>query len=246
MDRSYALAYRDLFQRHWWWRARERLVLRTLQELRPERNWGSILDVGCGDGLFFDRLMELGDVDGVEMDPSAVADDRWRDRIQIRPFDESFQPEKRYSLVLMLDVLEHFPEPSGSLRRAAELLEPGGVCLMTVPAFNLLWTSHDVLNHHYTRYTKRTLADLVRKAGLTTKRSHYFFYWTFGLKALLHWKERIVPGKPRLPRVPPQWINKALLAISQIEQSTVGRLSVPFGSSLLLVAERANGRSTYP
>ena len=42
-----------------------------------------VLDVGCGDGLFFDRLERFGRVEGLEPDPSLVTDPRWRDRIRI-------------------------------------------------------------------------------------------------------------------------------------------------------------------
>ena len=64
MDDGYGARYRELFERHWWWRARERVILRALEEHRPPKGWRTVLDVGCGDGLFFDRLSEL---DGVEL-----------------------------------------------------------------------------------------------------------------------------------------------------------------------------------
>src|SRR2546430_3571573 len=63
--------------------------------------------------------------------------------------------------------------PSTTLFRSLTLLEPGGILLATVPAFPLLWTSHDVLNHHYTRYTKASFARVARAAGLRVVRSRY-------------------------------------------------------------------------
>ena len=60
MDAEYALNYRELYENHWWWRARERFILATIEGLRPQGNWGSILDVGCGEGVFFDRLSKFG------------------------------------------------------------------------------------------------------------------------------------------------------------------------------------------
>src|SRR5262249_14746489 len=157
MEPEYALSYRALYEAHWWWRAREDLIVEALERHARDHRIGAILDVGCGEGLFFARLSRVGPVAGGAMDPTGVAPDGpWIDRIQVRPFDETFRPGKRYSLILMLDVLEHFAAPVPALRRAVELLEDGGAILITVPAFRALWTSHDVLNRHYTRYTRQT------------------------------------------------------------------------------------------
>jgi SAM-dependent methyltransferase len=239
VDPDYARNYRDLYERHWWWRAREDLILETLARFRPAQGWGSILDVGCGDGLFFGKLQTLGHVEGIEMDPTGVSDESpWRARIQVRSFDESFQPGKRYSLVLMLDVLEHFPDPLARLQRALDLLEPSGTLLLTVPAFRALWTSHDDLNHHYTRYSLSELARLVREATGRIVDARYFFQWMTPLKLAAHVKESLVPSPPRTPRVPAEWINRSLYRVSRAEQKILRHLPLPFGSSLLAVVRR--------
>jgi 2-polyprenyl-3-methyl-5-hydroxy-6-metoxy-1,4-benzoquinol methylase len=58
----------------------------------------------------------------------------------------------------MLDALEHLENPVAALRHVCELLTPEGTFIATVPAFMALWTNHDVLNHHFTRYTKSAFA----------------------------------------------------------------------------------------
>jgi len=58
MDVAYARRYRELYERHWWWRAREHVILDTLRRIEPPGGFPSILDIGCGDGLFFDRLVD--------------------------------------------------------------------------------------------------------------------------------------------------------------------------------------------
>jgi 2-polyprenyl-3-methyl-5-hydroxy-6-metoxy-1,4-benzoquinol methylase len=239
VDEAYVRNYRKLYAEHWWWRAREDLILDSLARLRPNGNWGSILDVGCGDGLFFGKLQTLGSVEGIEMDPRGVSDSSpWLPQIQVRSFDETFRPEKLYSLILMLDVLEHFADPSARLARALALLQPDGILLLTVPAFRGLWTSHDDLNHHYTRYTKAELASLVRGSGGRVVESRYFFHWTAPLKLAAHVFERFFPARPSSPRVPAGWINRGLYRLSRAEQPIGRRLSVPFGSSLLTIVVR--------
>ena len=54
MDPAYGQRYRALYEGHWWWRAREAVVLGELERMRPASGWKRALDVGCGDGLLFD------------------------------------------------------------------------------------------------------------------------------------------------------------------------------------------------
>jgi SAM-dependent methyltransferase len=239
MDERYARNYRELFEHHWWWRARESQILETLARMRPGNRWGSILDVGCGDGLFFEKLESMGRVEGVEMDPIGLdPKGRWVERIHVCPFDRTFQPGRNYQLILMLDVLEHLADPVAGLRRAVELLEPDGTILITVPAFPSLWTRHDDLNHHYRRYTRRTLEALAGEAGARIHRSRYFFHWTGPVKLVMHFKERLFGSSDRIPQVPAAWLNRLLYQLSRAEQGVFRSIPVPFGSSLIAVAGR--------
>lgn len=242
MDADYGARYRALFQRHWWWRARERVILDALRAHQPLAGWRNVLDVGCGDGLFFDELARLPGVQLVEgVEPAAdlvSPDGPHRSRIRVAPFDASFEPGRRYSLIVMLDVLEHLPDPAASLRHALSLLEPNGVFLATVPAFMALWTRHDDLNHHYTRYDKASFQALADAAGLRIDEARYFFHWTALGKVATRLKEALVPGEPASPTVPPAPINRALYVLSRIEARVLGALPVPFGSSLMVVGGR--------
>lgn len=237
MQADYAVQYRELYQRHWWWRARERCILRELGRLDLRPGQESILDIGCGDGLFFDRLSGYGHVEGVEADASLVSSNGpWRDRIYIGPFDERFQPGRRFSLILMLDVLEHLADPVGALAHAGRLLTGDGRLLLTVPAFNLLWTTHDDLNHHYTRYAEKPLRQVTEAAGLEVVRMQYLFQWTCPVKLAVRLKERLVRTEPASPQLPPPLVNRGLYWLTLLEQAIVDRVPVPFGSSLLMVA----------
>ena len=238
MDPRYGERYRELFQRHWWWRARTEFIVHTLRQFQPEQKWSNILDIGCGDGLFFDRLAEFGEVDGVEPSAELVnPNNPHRSRIHICSFDENFQPGKRYSLILMLDVLEHLENPVAALRHVLELLTPEGIFVATVPAFMSLWTNHDVLNHHFIRYTKATFRDLANRAGLPIIQERYLYHWTFPVKLAVGLLERTLHAEPMPAKVPPAWINAPLYWLSRIEQKTIGHARLPFGSSLMVIGQ---------
>ena len=239
MDSEYGRHYRDLYQRHWWWRARERLILDVLRAHRPASGWRNVLDVGCGDGLFFDELARLDGVklvEGVEPDASLVSPNGPHyGRIHVAPFDARFQPGRRYSLVLMLDVLEHLPDPTAAVSHAMSLLEPDGIFLATVPAFMSLWTRHDELNHHYTRYTQHSFREMAGGAGLNIRTARYFFHWLAAAKVATRLKEALVAGAPDVPNVPATPVNRVLYALSRFEERVIGAARLPFGSSLMVL-----------
>lgn len=241
MDPRYALLYRNLYEKHWWWRAREDFILSVIEGLHSSGARGTILDVGCGDGLFFDKLSRFGTVEGVEMDPTAIVSRSPSvSRIHVHSFDGSFQPGRRYALVLLLDVLEHFADPLPRLRHALELLDPHGAVVVTVPAFRALWTSHDLLNRHFTRYTRRSLQDLARSAGGRVELSRYFFHWMVPFKLAVRLKEGFLGSVPKTPEIPSPWLNRMLYRLSRFEQRAISRWPIPFGSSLLMVLRRGN------
>lgn len=212
------------------------MVLTVLEGIAPADGFGRILDVGCGDGLFFPKLTALGDPEGVEPDASIVTDiGHSRGRIYQQPFDAAFRPGHAYGLVLMLDVLEHLAEPVAAMKCAKGLLAPGGRLVLTVPAFPVLWTSHDVHNHHLRRYRWRPLEEEVRTAGLEVEFMRYFFHWMFPVKLAQSTGERIGLLRVHRARVPTAIVNDLLHTVSRLEQRLTAKMNLPFGNSLIAV-----------
>jgi len=235
LELEYARQYRDLYTRHWWWRAREQAILQVIRQHLGSSSGLRILDVGCGDGLFFDRLAEFGDVEGVEPDEGLVnPQGPFREQIRVAPFDTNFRSSAPYLLVLMLDVLEHLNNPGEALRHAHSLLMPGGALLLTVPAFQILWTNHDTINHHRVRYRRGTLRPLLRQAGFAILEERYWYQWTCPVKLAIRMFERVLHRPPAVARVPPKWINRSLYWVSRAEQETLGAIGMPFGSTLMV------------
>lgn len=246
MRPDYGARYRELYERHFWWRAREALLVRRLARLVPPEGFGRILDVGCGDGLSFAALGRFGRVSGVEADADLVSPNgRHREAIHVGPFDPTFTPEHRFGLITMLDVVEHLDDDVAALCHAARLLVPGGVLVVTVPALPRLWTTHDDLNHHRRRYTRATLKRAMQHAGLDIEELEYFFHWLVPLKLLVRLREQWKPRSPAPPEVPGAAWNRLFYLLSRFEQQTWGRLPWPFGSSLWAVG-RSLHEDSYP
>jgi 2-polyprenyl-3-methyl-5-hydroxy-6-metoxy-1,4-benzoquinol methylase len=239
MDPAYGQRYRELYLRHWWWRARERVVLTYLDRARPKEGWCRALDVGCGDGLLFPALRGYAaSVEGVEPDAALVSRAAREDGIiHVRPFDASFAPGRTFDLVLFLDVLEHLDDPGAAVAHAASLMDPGGTLLVTVPAYMHLWTTHDDINHHRMRYTRSALTALLAPHfALDTVR--YFFRWVHPVKLAQRAAEMVRRPEPAPPEIPPAPLNAAMYVLSRAEDALLGWSQVPVGSSLLAVGRK--------
>lgn len=239
MQADYARIYRELSEGHWWWRAREAFVLSRLERLRRNeddpRPW-KILDIGCGAGSWFPRLDRFGEVAGVEPDPNAALGSSQRGRIRIAELNAEFRAEPARDLILLLDVLEHIEDDLGALRAVARSLRPGGRLILTVPALPALWSAHDEINRHYRRYLAPGLKSILAAAGFEVEILRYFYHWTLIPILARRFIRPAGSGLPaRLPGIPPEPLNRALLLLSRADFA-LGRLRIPLGSSLFASA----------
>ena len=106
--------------------------------------------------------------------------------------------------------MEHVVDADALLREAARLLARNGRILITVPAFQWLWTSHDELNHHVKRYTAADMRRLVQHTGLETIETRYLFQSLIVPKLFVRACEAVQPSVATVPRVPPHSLNRML------------------------------------
>lgn len=114
-----------------------------------------LLEVGAGAGQNLQSLSSYGSVDALEV--SETAQEILRQRPEIRslfthPVPDASLP-RRYDALLAADVLEHIEDDRAASQWMVEQLKPGGLLILTVPAYNWLFSGHDVANEHYRRYT---------------------------------------------------------------------------------------------
>jgi SAM-dependent methyltransferase len=236
---AYAQRYRTLWDHHWWWRSRERLLLATISDLARRNAIQRVLDIGCGDGLFFDALESFGEVHGREPDVSLLSESRWRERIHQASLGPDFQVDVPFDLTLMLDVLEHIGDDADALLEARSVLRPGGLILLTVPALPWLWSQHDEANLHHRRYTPELLRNVLERAGFEVESIRFYFAWTVGPMLVRRFLAPSGEGTSDYEvGIPPGPINRLLTAYTSLEHAVGRRVRWPIGSSLLAIARR--------
>lgn len=238
MDRRYGDLYERLYKAHWWFRVRERILVSVIRGLGlPAR--ASILDVGCGNGLFFDALERFGTVEGVEIDGDLVPEGSpFRGRIHGEPLGHPVYAGRHFDLITALDVIEHIEDDAAAVDAMVGMLRPGGTLLLTVPASMKLWDEHDRMNHHFRRYTASDLRGLL--AGRAAEvRVRHLFHALFLPKWAVATGNRLCGARMPQHGIPPGWLNRWAARACWLEYRACGWMNVPFGTSLLAVVTKA-------
>jgi len=229
--------------RHWWFVARRRILDRLIARRIEPKGDCRVLEAGCGTGGNLAMLGRFGRAAAFEPDASARALASAKSAAEVRdgalPDRVPFGPDS-FDLVAMLDVLEHVEDDVGSLKAVAERLARDGRLVLTVPAYRFLWSRHDELHHHKRRYRKDGLLAVARAAGLQPEYVSYFNTLLFPLVAAKRLAGRLLGDSGRADdEMPSAGLNRLLGAVFAIERHLLGRVALPFGVSLVMVARRA-------
>ncbi|MFC4057835.1 class I SAM-dependent methyltransferase [Planomonospora corallina] len=230
MDASDIQVTTAVEDRHWWYRERRAILARQLRRLgRP----GRAVDVGAAGGGNTRVLVEKGwDALAVDYSETGVEIARARGLNAIRADARDLPLDSGVcDLAVAFDMLEHIDEDHLAAAEIARVLRSGGTALIAVPCDMALWSAHDEASGHYRRYDRRTLTELMEKAGLVVDE---LWSWNVLLRPVVALRRRSSTGCD-VTDMPPL-VNAALTAVIRAERHLPVR-SLP-GVSLMLRAHR--------
>ncbi|MBW2146635.1 MAG: class I SAM-dependent methyltransferase [Deltaproteobacteria bacterium] len=225
---------------HWWFRARRKVLSRLLERAVSQQQPLKSLDVGCSTGASLSMLEALGSGVGVDLDL----------RILQLCFQKGFRllacsdvrklpfKDNLFHLVTALDLIEHMPDDQGALQEMYRVLMPGGLAVISAPAFNWLWSSLDDAGH-IRRYSAKNLRRVVEIAGFRIERISYANTLLFPLLLIQR-----VWGKLRRPH-PLDYLGVSRLDpllgwIFGLEAKIIPYFSFCYGGSLICLARKTS------
>ncbi len=231
--------------KYWWFEGRRKIILNLLEKYRSSNQNQKILDVGCGTGGTTIRLKRFGEVYGGDYSFSALQHSSklgLKNLARIGIYDLPF-PSETFDVITILDALEHIEHDDKVLFELKRILKKDGMILITVPAYQFLWSDHDVALDHYRRYNSKSISELLSKTRLEPIRISYMITFLFPLLAtfrlLSKLKRREKPPEPTL--VPfPQVINNLFKKILFLESRILPKYNLLFGLSIICLVKKSS------
>jgi SAM-dependent methyltransferase len=227
-------------ENHFWFRGRRMLVESWLPTYGSE-HVRKVVDIGCGTGYNLATLIAKG-YQGVGIDLSSHGLRIARSRLPAGTLVQGDGEElpfrsSTFDAVIALDVLEHVDD-GRALAEAFRVLRPGGLVVITVPAWAFLYGHRDRAAGHRRRYSRRHLCDLLVNSGFEVIEAQYYMSLLFPFLAVA----RLLLGFSRRWRdaedMPPGIINAVLYGIVKVEVKTKRWFRMPWGSTVAAIARR--------
>jgi SAM-dependent methyltransferase len=235
--------YQDLYEleeKHWWHIAKRevclKLILKYLAVKEPK-----ILDIGCGTGKNIGFFGQIGLTWGIDSSPEAIrfCKKRGVKNIKSGTGNATGFGSSTFDLVTLLDVLEHTDEDK-TLKEINRILKPNGLLVITVPAFPWLWSKWDQVLRHRKRYTQKSLISILLKNNLKVLKSSYLYSFLI-LPVIIIRSVKSLLFRSNYPsdfKLSSPLINSIGIFFSRIEASIIPIFGIPFGTSLICVAQK--------
>ena len=145
------------------------------------------------------------------------------------------------------DIVEHLDDDLAALAEFRRILKPGGHAVITVPAYQFLWSEHDLALMHRRRYVASQIGDLADRAGFRRIRSGLrpVALVSPGARPAAQAHRRAPTVARRRPRFSPfpAWLNSALIRVQRLETALFRHGSLPWGLSVVTVLQNPVSKS---
>lgn len=235
MEEELYFQMRQLEDRYWWFVGKRFFIFNFIKG-RPEK----VIDLGCGTGVMMECLSNISS-NVIGIDNSLLALSYAKNRINIKKLigcDSRNIPIKDniFDLVIASDLLEHITDDEAVLSEANRVLKKDGRLIVTVPAFDFLWSVHDETAHHLRRYNIDLLKEKVRKARFKIEKISYTNIFAFPAAFLFRSLRKLMPfykSKNNDFFYTSPFLNAFFIACYKLEAALLKRLDFPFGISIL-------------
>ena len=231
----------NLEKSHWWFAGRRRLFKALLSSLMIH-NGSTVLDVGCGVGSNLPLLKSMGfKVIGIDSEIYSLFFTKKTSGVPLLNADLLTLPIKSNSvgLIIATDILEHLEKDVMGIKEIYRVLGRMGKVIITVPAFQALWGTQDIVGMHKRRYSKKELIQKIEQEGFTILKSSYFNFFLFFpilfARRLIHLLKFKIESENRI-NFP--LLNYFLKIIFSLEPYLLRYISFPFGVSIFCVARK--------
>lgn len=244
MEINYEKKYHQVETENWWFVSRRKYLLDLLKNAPKD---SKILDIGCSSGIFLKDLEKLGHktehLFGVDISEKAIENCK-KNGIQnafVMDGQNITIPEK-FDIIVASDCLEHLQDDSKAIKNWKNLLKTGGEMYVFVPAFQSLWSYHDVVNMHFRRYTKQELKDKLTAEKLEVLKSSYWNFSLF-LPVYIYRKATVFFNKNQPQEgqiVENKLANFFLFRLILIENKLLKYINFPFGISTFCIVKKTD------
>ena len=145
--------------------------------------------------------------------------------------------ENTFDFIIASDILEHIKEDSKAIQEYKRILNKGGKLIVFVPAFQFLWSEHDEICHHFRRYKRQELKDLISK-NFEIKRISFWNFTLFPIISLVKIIYSLINKKSDQLYKTNKFSNTILYYLLKIENQILKKINFPFGISLFCIAEK--------
>lgn len=246
MNADYLQKYYLYERNHWWFVVREKIIRHQLNVSVPRHKKLKILNAGVATGRSSEMLQHYGDVVSVEKDHDTCVFLREKLELDVVECGIESLPfaDNTFDIVCVFDVLEHIEQQNQAVAELHRVCKNEGLLYCSVPAFSFLWSTHDEVNHHKRRYTRKSICEVIEEK-FVVKYSTYFNFLLFVpiFLSRVVFKRRQVTGKLVSDFEYNKLLNGVFFsfffkAIFSIELLLLRFFTLPLGVSIFLRARK--------